>query len=219
MSVSLWILFWWALFALSHTLIAEYRAAFINRLGKLGYSLFYNAVSFATFIPIVGLYIQNPHGGGLLYAPPPWLQTLGMGLATFGIALLPAALFKASPVSMIPGNPTARGLIRITRHPLFMGFALWGLGHCLILGYTNDLLFFGGFAAFAVIGAAHQDSRKRRQDGERLGALYAETSLLPFGAIFAGRNKLVLGEIPWLLLGIGLALAFLLYRLHPLMFG
>ena len=50
-------------------------------------------------------------------------------------------------------------------------------------------------------------------------SFFAETSLLPFVAILTGRNKLVLKELPWFALILGLAIAYGLYRLHPLMFS
>jgi uncharacterized membrane protein len=88
-----------------------------------------------------------------------------------------------------------------------------------MFGFMTDVLFFGGFTLFAIIGCAHQDARKQREEGERLSGFMAETSLLPFVAILSGRNRLVFQELPWLHLAIGLGVALFLYWLHPLMFG
>lgn len=219
MSGSGWIVFFWAVFAFTHMFLSERRASLIGAMGGQLYAVFYSGVAFASFVPLVWIYTANPHSGPLLWAAPSWLQMLGMVLSILGIAMVPAAVLKSSPVGMIPRKPEARGLIRITRHPLFMGIGLWGLGHCMINGFLTDALFFGGFTVFAIVGCAHQDSRKRREDGERFQAFFAETSLLPFAAILTGRGRLVLSELPWLLLGVGVALALLLYYLHPLMFG
>ena len=82
-----------------------------------------------------------------------------------------------------------------------------------------DVIFFGGFALFSLVGCAHQDARKRATRGAELAAYFAETSLLPFGAILAGRNRLVLAELPWLGLAVGATIATTLYLLHPYMFG
>lgn len=219
MTATAWIVFWWLTFGTTHILLAHWRQGLIQRLGRKAYALSYTAVALATFLPLVWVFLNNRHGGDLLWAAPGWLQHSGMALSLLGIALIPAALLRSSPVGMIHRPPQAQGLIRITRHPLFMGFGLWGLGHCLMQGFVNDVLFFGGFTAFAIVGCAHQDARKRREAGARLGDFMAETSLLPFVAIVSGRNRLVLSEMPWLLLALGLLLGLGLYQLHPWLFG
>lgn len=220
MSGTVWIIIWWAAFGLSHMLISEYRSALVDRLGRQLYLLFYSAVAFATFIPLVMVYTDNRHAGGLLWAVPNWLLYTAMLISLLGIAMVLPSLIRPSPVGMVPGaGPEARGLLRITRHPLFMGLALWGLGHALVNGFVADVLFFGGFVAFGLIGCAHQDARKRREEGERLGEFYRQTSLLPFAAILTGRNRLALRELPWITLTLGIVLAFVLYALHPMMFS
>lgn len=91
-------------------------------------------------------------------------------------------------------------------------------GHLLINGFVTDTLFFGGMLAFSLAGAAHQDARKRVTDKERLGPFFAETSFWPFAAILAGRNRIAWGELPWLALAIGAAVAAGIYALHPWLF-
>ena len=51
---------------------------------------------------------------------------------------------------MKAGEP-ARGIIRVTRHPLMWGIMLWGALH-LLAAATCSLVFFGGFVALAGIG-------------------------------------------------------------------
>jgi len=113
----------------------------------------------------------------------------------------------------------ARGVVRITRHALFMGIAVWAVGHVIVNGWLSDVLFFGGFAVFSVVGAAHQDARKRVTDHERLRAFFAETSMLPFAAIVGGRTEFVAAEIPVLGVAVGAAAAVGLYLAHPWLFG
>jgi uncharacterized membrane protein len=128
-------------------------------------------------------------------------------------------VIRPSPVLVgMKGAPGSRGLTRITRHPLFMGIALWGCSHLLLNGYATDVLFFGGLLIFSLLGAWHQDVRKRVTDRERLGPFFAETSFWPFAAILAGRNRLLWSELPWVGLAIGAAAAIGIYALHPWMF-
>jgi uncharacterized membrane protein len=178
-------------------------------------------ISLATFVPLVRAYFGHRHAGPLLWnlgaAAVPW--GLSLVLASVGMACLVASFLQPSPVGIAPVKAEARGMMRITRHPLFCAFALWGLGHAIVNGYLGDVLFFGGFVVFSLVGALHQDARKQRDEGERLAEFYAQTSVLPFGAILAGRNRLVVEEVPWLGLLIGLVAAVAIYLLHPRLFG
>jgi len=47
----------------------------------------------------------------------------------------------------------------------------------------------------------------------------AETSYLPFGAILSGRNKLVIGELGWWRLGLGVLLFVAFVYVHGQMTG
>lgn len=215
-----WLIFWWAAFGLSHMLLTGRRDFLISRLGPGGYMLLFSVIAFALFIPLVGSYINHAHEGPLLWVLPAWTRELGIGLSALGITGLVASIFQPSPTSMVAGSHLlSHGLTRVSRHPMFMSLGLWGIGHCLLNGFATDVVFFGGFAVFGIIGCAHQDYRKQKNFNENFGQLYAETSLLPFWAILTGRNRLVLKELPWFALILGLAIAVGLYLLHPWMFG
>jgi uncharacterized membrane protein len=100
-----------------------------------------------------------------------------------------------------------------------MGIALWALSHLLLNGFLTDVVFFGGLLVFSLAGAAHQDARKRATEKARLGQFFAETSYWPFGAMLAGRNRLIWRELPWISFAVGAAAAVGLYALHPWAFG
>ncbi len=213
------LLFWWGSFAVTHLLLTSQRQRIIKTLGGTGYSLLFSAVAFICFIPLVMLYLDNMHQGGLLWMAPSWTGQLGIVLSVIGIVGVIASLFQPSPTGAIPSShQLSHGLTRITRHPMFMFLGVWGLGHCLLNPFLTDILFFAGFPAFAIIGCAHQDHRKRHAHGERLEQFFAETSLLPFMAILTGRNKLALKELPWFAVFLGGAVSYGLYQLHPWMF-
>jgi uncharacterized membrane protein len=61
-----------------------------------------------------------------------------------------------------------------------MGIALFGLMHLLPNGSTADVAFFGGFTAFALVGAAHQDHRKLVTGAPGFREFHAATPFLPF---------------------------------------
>lgn len=219
----LWVLFWWVAFAATHLGLSDNttRAGLIARLGDRTFMAVYSLISFATFVPLVLAFRANRLSGPQLWdlGSNAGVHWLGLLLSGLGLVMAVLALVQPSPVSMAPGGTRARGVTRITRHPLFCGFALWGLGHALVSGFMADVIFFGGFVPFSLAGAWHQDRRKRVGEGGKLAAFYEETSLLPFAAIAGGRNRLVLGEIPWPALLGGVIAAVVLYQLHPWLFG
>ena len=80
------------------------------------------------------------------------------------------------------------GIHRITRHPVFAGFAMWGLGCMLQRGRLIDMVFWGGFPAFFLLGSLHQDYRY----GDNFPRQYwNETSMIPFHAVMTGEQSAV----------------------------
>jgi len=223
-SAAFWIAFWWAMFAGTHMVLSSLpvRGKLIGRLGEKNFVRLYSTVALATFIPLAWIYFGNRHDGGVIWnlAAAPGVLPLAAALAVLAIALIVGAVLHPSPALVgIKQSWGARGLTRITRHPLFMGIALWALSHLLLNGFLTDILFFGGMLAFSLAGAAHQDARKRATEEERLGQFFAESSYWPFGAIIAGRNRIIWRELPWIALAIGAAAAIGIYALHPWAFG
>jgi len=223
-SAAFWIAFWWGMFAGTHMVLSSLpvRGQLIARLGEKAFLGLYSLVALATFIPLVWVYLGNRHGGSVVWnlVATPGVRSLAMALAVLGIAVIAGGYRHPSPAFVgIKKAWGARGLTRITRHPLFMGVALWALSHLLLNGFVTDILFFGGMLAFSLAGAAHQDARKRATENERLGQFFAESSFWPFAAIIAGRNRLIWQELPWFALMIGAAAAVGIYALHPWAFA
>jgi uncharacterized membrane protein len=116
------------------------------------------------------------------------------------------------------GPAAARGVTRITRHPMLVAFGLFGVAHLLVNGSLGDVLFFGGFPLFTWIGGRHQDARKVDEVAGYAGFV-AETSILPFAAILAGRQRLVARELPLGALATGVVAAVALRTYHGALFG
>ena len=224
MSATFWIAFWWGAFAGSHLVLSSLpvRTRFIAALGEKAFVGLYSLLAFATFIPLVWVYLGSRHAGGLAWnlATVPGVRSLAMLIAVLGIAMIVGGVLQPSPaLAGMKQRGGARGLTRITRHPLFMGIALWALSHLLLNGFVTDVLFFGGLLAFSLAGAAHQDARKRAIEQERLGQFLAETSFWPFGAVIAGRNRVIWRALPWVAFAIGAGAAIGVYALHPWAFS
>jgi uncharacterized membrane protein len=170
----------------------------IKALGRRGYSA---AFSLASVVGLVWLVIA--------YSRAPGIATWGMleWWKPFAIVLmLPAALLVV--IGLMTPNPTALGqegalskplggIVRVTRHPFLMGVALWALVHLIGNGDFASLVFFATWAIVALFGAVSIDAKRRRLLGEAWEKFAAETSVLPFAAIVAGRNHFRFGEIGW----------------------
>lgn len=214
------VLFWWVAFAGTHLLLSSLpvRQRIVARIGEQPFRGVYSLVSFATFVPLVWTYFAHKHTGPLLWAlamTPAlrWVVYAVMGLA---VVLMVASFVQPSPASVVPGVATPKGVLRVTRHPLMMAFALFGLAHLVPNGFATDVVFFGGFTVFSLIGAWHQDQRKLALDAGGYRAFHAATPFLPF----TGRDTVTgLREMSPVVMGIGIAVTVLLRYFHAAWFG
>jgi uncharacterized membrane protein len=188
---------------------------------QLGEGRFMLAFSIGSVVSIVLLVLAwQTAETSFLWSAPAWLRWV------LAILMLPAfVLFMASHKR----NPTAvgnkglgeepRGIQRVTRHPMLMSFAIWAAVHVIGNGDTASLVFFGAFLVTAVAGMPSIDAKLARRHGEAWRGFAAKTSILPFGAILAGRNRLALGEIGWMPPVVGFVIWAALLHFHRGIFG
>jgi uncharacterized membrane protein len=215
MSVTTSIVLLWIAFTGTHLGLASLRVEpkLRAKLGDAAFLGLYSAVALALFVPLVTIYFGNRHAG-------PWLWSVEVGPAlrvllylgmTLGVILAVGSLLRPSPASLVPNAPSeVRGVYRVTRHPLVLGLALvWAL-HLIPNASTADLAFFGGFLAFSLAGAWHQDARKLQAGDAKFREFHAATSFLPFGRGVAG-----LADLPPLVVALGVLVALGVRWLHP----
>jgi uncharacterized membrane protein len=77
-----------------------------------------------------------------------------------------------------PKSVDTKGMVRVTRHGTFMGFALIGLGSAITSTHLVPIVFWLGFPAFWIVGSLHQDYRKKLENIPQ--EFFEKTSLLPF---------------------------------------
>ena len=192
------------------------RPALVRAMGEWPYRGFYSLVAFATLGWMIWAYAEAP-------VEPLWpgLRHVPIVVMPFALVLIACGYFRNPTLvgaeRLLKSEDPARGVIRITRHPLMWAIMLWALAHVLARGDVRSVIFFGGMFALAALGTVSLDSRKKANpDWPRFESL---TSNLPFVAIAQGRNRIVWREIGWLKPAIGLAAFALLLLLHPLLFG
>jgi uncharacterized membrane protein len=67
--------------------------------------------------------------------------------------------------------------------------------HLIANGDVASFIFFGAFAVTALAGTVSIDAKRRRALGPGWQSFAAQTSIVPFAAIAAGRIRFNLGEI------------------------
>jgi len=196
------------------------RQGLVDTLGLWPFRGLYSLISFLTLGPAAVLWWQNRHLGPVLWELPWWPERIIAALLVlFALLLFFQSLATPSPASMLPAKNEARGVLRITRHPMNMALALWGLAHLLANGTLGDVAFFGSFVVVGVVGAYDLDARLKRQKGEDFREFCKQTSVLPFGAILRGRNHLAIDELSFPLAVIGIAVFVVLTFFHGRFFG
>ncbi len=206
-----------ALFLLMHFVPSTpLRGALVKAMGEWPYRGLYSTVALAALAWMIVAYGAAPREP--LWAGLRWLPIVVMPLAF----VLIACGYWRNPTmvgadDLLKSDDPARGIIRITRHPLMWGIMLWAGAHVLARGDLKSVIFFGGFLLLAGLGTLAIDRRKKTDpDFARFAAV---TSNLPFLAIARGRNRLAWGEIGWLRPLIGLAAFAAFFLGHAWMFG
>jgi uncharacterized membrane protein len=176
----------------------DIRTRLVGKIGEVGFRIAYAVTSIIAIMMLVQAW--EAAAAMPVWSAPAWLRLI------LAAAMLPAFLFFAAGLLRNPtavggealAGQQARGIQRITRHPMLWSFALWALVHVIGNGDLASLIFFGTFAISAFLGMPSIDRKLAARAPEAAARLRAETSIMPFGAILAGRNRLVLGEIGWL---------------------
>lgn len=172
------------LFVGSHfALSGPLRAGLVRWLGARGFLALYSLVAMATLGWAIIAFGRSARGAPLWdgTAPLPWIAA--SVLTCFAMVLI-AASFSGNPA--LPGANVAGlsarrpwGVFRMTRHPMMMGIALWGLGHLIAAPTQRTTLLCLSFIVLALIGSALQDRRKLAANGREWSVWQARTSFLP----------------------------------------
>jgi uncharacterized membrane protein len=220
MDPALGIVLLWIAFTATHLGMSSLRLRpkLVGMLGEIGFLALYSVVALVIFVPLIRLYFTSVHAGTLLWYLPRGPLLTGVMYVGMGVAfvLLVSSFLRPSPGGVVPGDTTPRGVYRITRHPMVMSFVVFSLVHLLPNGSTADVAFFGGFALFALVGAAHQDQRKLAIGPPGYRTFYEQTPFFPF----TGRDTLKgLRELSPIAIAGGVATTALVLYFHSSWFG
>ena len=196
------------------------RMTLVEAIGEKAYLGAYSLVSFLTLGWMVWAYLRAP---ALPVFQVPGVKLWPLVVMPFAMILLAAGLMSRNPSAVgqagrLKDAEPARGILRVTRHPVMWAIALWALVHLIARGDAASIIFFGALAFVALAGTKLIDRRKDETLGEDWKRFAAVTSNVPFTAIVEGRNRLVLAEIGGKRVAAGL-IAFAVFLLaNPYLF-
>ena len=210
----------WTAFISTHMLLSSnwLRPRLVRSMGQTSFLVVYSLIALLIIVPLFATYMANKHQGPVLWSFPhePWLVAGVSAGNVVALILFAAGFLTPSPVVRAMPFRGPRGANYISRHCLMMGFALWALMHLIVNGFATDVVFFGGFAVFALAGAAHQDRRKLSSGDPAFAAFHAATPFFPFTGKHTMRG---LREFSILAVIAGVMLAALIRGFHQELFG
>jgi uncharacterized membrane protein len=196
------------------------RVTLVEAIGEKAYLGAYSLVSFLTLGWMTWAYLRAPF---IALFQIPGVKLWPLVVMPFVFILLAAGLMTRNPSAVgqaggLKAGEPARGILRVTRHPVMWAIALWALVHLVARGDAASAIFFGALAFVALVGTRLIDRRKDETLGEDWKRFAAATSNVPFTAIVEGRNRLALAEIGWKRVAVGLAAFAVLLLAHPYLF-
>jgi uncharacterized membrane protein len=182
-------------FAIVHSGLAALRMWGESKIGARLYRVLFAAVSIP-FATILIIYFFNHRYDGLILwhaqdiagiKPLVWI----LSFISF-IFLYPATfnLLEIAAIAKPQVNLYETGIIRITRHPQMVGQIIWCLAHTLWIGSTFTIVTSLGLIAHHLFAVWHGDRRLEKRYGEAFLKVKERTSIVPFLALFDGRQAL-----------------------------
>ncbi len=213
-----------AVFVIGHFVLSwrPVRGALVKRLGRGPFLGGYSIVVGAAFVWMNLAYIRAPVVE--TWGATGWAWILALCVMPFASILLVAGATTANPTlvggdALMDRPDPARGIFKVTRHPIMWAIALWAAAHLIATGDQSSAIFFGGFLVLALAGMAHIDARKQAEEPARFARLAAVTSAVPLAALAAGRARVSLSEIGWGRIVGGLVLYVILMYGHEWAIG
>ena len=187
------------IFAVIHSGGAALRSRAEYIIGPRLWRLFFVSLSLPSAVILIGYFLAhrydgirlwNFQGNNLVFLLV-WILTaisfLFLYPATYNLLEIPSVL---KPQVRIYGT----GIMRITRHPQAFGQIIWCLAHTLWIGTSFTLITSLGLISHHLFAIWHGDKRLEIKFGEEFNKFKKNTSIIPFVAIFQGRQKIKVKE-------------------------
>lgn len=182
-------------FAIAHSGLAALRPWGEQRIGPRLYRIIFALVSLPLAVVLIIYFFNHRYDGLQLWQVQgiSGIRSLVWVLSAISFLFLYPATFNLLEVAAIQ-KPQVHlyetGIIRITRHPQMVGQIVWCIAHTLWIGTTFTLLTSIGLVVHHLFAVWHGDRRMLLRYGTAFEAVKERTSVIPFLAIFQGRQKL-----------------------------
>lgn len=168
----------------SHLLLSgPLRRPAVRIAGERGFLLLYSLVALATFAILVLAFDRAPRGPALWdgTGPVPWLAASLLTVVALALFLASLVGNPALPQAKVAGLAARKpwGAFLITRHPMMMAFALWGVGHIVVAPVGRTIVLCLAIIVLALVGSYRQDQRKLAQFRSDWKAWMERTTLWP----------------------------------------
>lgn len=143
--------------------------------GRTGFTIAYSLVSLALLAWIIAAYAAAPTL--MVWGQAPWMRWVPVLAMAPACLLLVGGLATPNPFSIGPGgkgfDSAHPGLLRLTRHPMLWGLALWAGAHIIPNGDVAALMVFVPLLLLALAGPTVLDRKRRRTlpNWDRLAAV------------------------------------------------
>jgi uncharacterized membrane protein len=210
------------LFAIAHSGLAALRPWGERHIGARWYRVLFALVSLPLATTVIIYFFNHRYDGLQLWQVQgvAGVHAIVWVLSAISFLFLYPATFNLLEIAAIQ-KPQVHlyetGIIRITRHPQMVGQIIWCIAHTLWLGTSFMVLTSIGLVAHHLFGVWHGDRRLRARYGEAFEALTFRTSVIPFLAVFQGRQTLNLIEFLRPAYAGVLAFLLLLWWAHPIL--
>jgi len=209
------------LFATAHSGLAALRQKLEVQIGARLYRVIFALVSIALALPVFIYYFNHRYDGIQLwnFQDSGWVHELVAILSAVAFFFLYPATFNLGEIAAIQ-KPQVHlfetGITRVCRHPQLIGMTLWCIAHTLWIGTSFALLTAVCLVGYHLFAVWHGDRRLYSRYGQAFVELQQRTSVIPFVAIWQGKQQFVFKEFlrPAYL---GVIAVILIFRyLHPI---
>ena len=182
-------------FAIAHSGLAALRPWGEQQIGSRLYRVLFALVSIPFAVVLIIYFFNHRYDGIQLWQVQgvPSVQPLVWILSAISFLFLYPATFNLLEIAAIQ-KPEVHlyetGIVRITRHPQMVGQLIWCIAHTLWIGTSFTLLTSIGLMLHHLFAVWHGDKRLLARHGQAFADVKARTSVIPFLAIFQGRQTL-----------------------------
>jgi zeta-carotene isomerase len=213
------------IFPIVHSGLASLRPAGEKIVGPRAWRVIFAFPSLCLAYSWIVYFVSHAHDGVVFYdvSHVGWVHSLAWLTNFVSFLFLYPSVYNLKEVAAVE-RPKVHlwetGIIRITRHPQFVGQAMWSAAHLAMVGTSFTALTMALLVGHHYFACWNGDRRLEDEHGDRFLAIKGRTSVVPFGAIWEGRQILPddywkeLVRPPLILIAVGSIGAYLA---HPFM--